>query len=136
MVLQFCLFSEDPFRAFRFFIYTVVSMSCLTGWTLQSIVQNSSIDLPCDDLFGFHRARQKFLLPLITQISLQSDDLAELDVHSPSDADLDFGMYVDLFISDIKWFVMIPSNAVETGLCLISKMNPLGQLLVTGNTHR
>jgi hypothetical protein len=63
--------------------------------TLQSIVQNSSIDLPCDDLFGFDRARQKFLSPLITQISLQSEDLAELDVHSPSDADLDFGMYVD-----------------------------------------
>ena len=90
-------------------------------------MRNSSVDLPHDDLFGFDRARQKFLLPLITHISLQSNELVDHDFHSPSDVDLDFGMYVE-FLYVINSFVMISFDAVESGHCLISKMNPLGPL--------
>ncbi len=55
-------------------------------------MRNSSIDLPSNDLFGFERARQKFLSPLTSQVSLESDDFEDHNLYSPSERDLDFDM--------------------------------------------
>jgi hypothetical protein len=60
--------------------------------TLQWIVRNSSIDLPSEDLFGFERARQKYLEPLTKQVSLETDDYLDRDSSHSSERDLDFGM--------------------------------------------
>ncbi len=67
--------------------------------SLQWIVRNSSIDLPSEDLFGFERARQKFLVPLTTQLSLESDEFADYDSYAPSERDLDFGMCVEILFA-------------------------------------
>lgn len=57
-------------------------------------MRNSSLDLPSTDLFGFERARQKFLLPLSAQVSyeLELDDFVDHDLSCPAEGDLDFGL--------------------------------------------
>jgi hypothetical protein len=93
MVLQCCLSLQDRLKAYRsenlFYALFAVSSNL---WFAQFIARNSSIDLPSNDLFGFERARQKFLLPLTAHVSLESEDLLERDIYCHSEGDLDLNM--------------------------------------------
>jgi len=95
--------------------------------TLQWIVRNSSIEIPSEDLFGFHRARQKYLVPLTTQVSLESDDFVDHDFYPPSERDLDFGMCVIFLASSLCDCEYLSHNA-KTGRFLTSKMKRLRQI--------
>ena len=92
---------------------------------MQSIVRNSGFNLPSDDLFGFERARRKFLLPLTTHVSLESDDLMDHDLQSLSEGDIDSGMCVHSSIVAIffECVHVCLFNSTTLGHSLISRMN-------------
>lgn len=92
MALRSCLFSQGRLIVFRYTHEFYCRFLTTHNHLYQLMARNSSLDLPSTDLFGFERARQKFLLPLSAQVSLELEDFADHDLSCPAEGDLDFGM--------------------------------------------